>query len=220
MATAVNTVALTTSEHRLPLTAAAKRLRRRADTDPWAARLRRWLWPVRVHTQPCDRCHRSMLEYQQVGAERLCIRCVSDSQVALASPALAGAIAVLRALWLEEELERLAQRARPFEDRRRLSAIRETGELLMWWLTPRALRPPDVQDLGETGIREAIADFDHKWSLRCSQRTLSGIYAWWVRRHAQMLSYTELTAIDRRYAALIASEPPSPARAAVTRGGG
>jgi hypothetical protein len=161
-----------------------------------------------------------MLDYQQVCGERLCIRCVSDSQMAFATPALAGAIAVLRALWMEEEFARLEQRAKPFEDRRHLAAIRETGELVMWWLTPRALRPPDVQDIGETAVLEVIADYDRIWPLRCSPRTLAGIYTCWVRRHAKMLSYTELTAIDRRYAALIAAEPPAgPSDAEVAPGG-
>jgi hypothetical protein len=158
-----------------------------------------------------------MLDYQQVGPEKLCIRCVSDAQVALATPTLAGAIAVLRTLWVEAEIERQTQCERPFPDRRRLDAIRETGEIVLWWLTPKSLRPPNMATVGESTILDVLREFDRIWKLRCSSRSLADVYAWWVGRHAKVLRYRELTAIDRRYAALIASEP---ARSAITAGQG
>jgi hypothetical protein len=126
--------------------------------------------------------------------------------VALAAPELAGAIAVLRTLWVEAEIEQRAQRDRPFPDRRRLDAIRETGELVLWWLTPRALRPPDMEAVGKGALHDVFVAFDRMWNLRSSPRSLAGVFSWWVSHHAKLSRCRELAIIDRRYAALIASE--------------
>jgi predicted outer membrane lipoprotein len=194
-------------EHRLPCSTLALRARRRSQTRrrSWMDALRSW-WPERPRQVPCDLCKRSMFEFQQVGTERLCIRCVADGQAALATPALAGAMAVLRALWLESEIERQAQRERPFVDSRRSDAVRETAEVVLWWLTPRDLRPPGTKAVGENTALEALATFDRVWALRCSTRKLADIYACWVTHQAKALRRAELSVLDRRYRALIGAE--------------
>jgi hypothetical protein len=208
MATHVVTpTTLTLSERRLPRSSAALRARRRPEA-------RRWSWvqmlrSLRLLPQPavcCDSCKCSMNEFQQMGTERLCIRCVADRQLTLASPALAGALAVLRTLWREAEIERAEQVERPFHDARRSDAIREVGELVMWWLTPRGLRPPGMMALGESTALEAMAAFDRVWALRCSQSRLGDVYQCWATRRAKALRYAEQGDLDRRYAALIEAE--------------
>lgn len=198
---------LTLSEHWLPRSTAALRARRLSPKPQhvWATALRR-MWPVRLRAAPCDRCRRSAFEFQQVGSEHLCIRCVADSQVVAASPAHAGAMAVLRVLLVEAEMEREEQRARPFDDRRHGDALRETAEVVMWWLTPRAHRPPDMVAVGESTVRAMLAAFDRVWALRCSTRKLEQIYVCWASRHAKALRVAELTAVDRSYQRWIAAE--------------
>ena len=162
----------------------------------------RGLWPARARTENCDRCRRSMLEYQQLESERLCIRCVADNQ----TPALAGAMAVLRALWREAELDRQSQRGRPFEDTRRSDAIGEVAEILLWWFTPRSLRPPGTMAVGETTAMEVLAAYDRVWALRGSKRTLRQIYTGWATSHANALRRAQLEAVDRSYAKWVATE--------------
>lgn len=214
-ATSCDAVLLTLSDHRLPHSAVAARARQRAKTRrSWREKLRS-LWPESVRPVLCDRCNRSMIEFERVNDERLCIRCTADNQLARAAPALAGAVAVLRTLWMEADIERQAHRERPFDDPRRANAIRETAEVVLWWLTPCDVRPPGTIAVGETAARQAIAAFDRVWALRCSTRTLAEIYGGWAASQAKALRAAAHVAIDRQYAALIAAETPeldAPAR--------
>jgi hypothetical protein len=207
MATPCKAVLLTLSDHRLPHSAVAMRAQHLKGRRPWLSKLRA-LWPVRVRPLLCDRCSRSMLEFEQLSEERLCIRCTADNQLARSAPALAGAVAVLRTLWMEADIERQAHRERPFDDSRRANAIRETAEAVLWWLTPCDVRPPGVGGVGETIALQAISTFDRTWALRCSTRTLAEIYRGWAASHAKVLRAAAHVAVDRQYAALIADETP------------
>lgn len=151
-----------------------------------------------------------MQDFLRVGVERVCIQCVANSRLPLAEPALAGAAAVLRTLQRESELEWRAQLCRPFVDERRAAAIRETAEVVLWWITPPNLRTPEAALLSERMTMEVIAKFDRLWVLRSTAaRSLSGIYSVWKQRQMQMLRYADLEAVDRQYASLIASESTS-----------
>jgi hypothetical protein len=193
---------------RLPRAAAAlQRIHARsaATSHPW------WSWfrrHPRAQALPCDRCTTPMLESMPVGTERVCIRCVAETRLPLAAPDLAGASAVLRTLFTEAELEWGAQWARPFVDRRRLEAILETADVVLWWITPANMRSPDTAAIGERTALEIIAAFDRTWRLRSTLmgRSLMDVFAWWRQSQAKALRVAELAAVDRRYATWIATE--------------
>lgn len=186
------------SEQCQPGSADLLRARPKARRKPRWQFLRAW-WPARAAPMTCGRCKASMLDFRAVGTELLCIHCVADAQLARAQPALAGALAVLRVLWLEAEVERQEQRDRPFDDPRRSTALREVGEILLWWLTPCDLRSRDTRAVGESAVLEVLAAFDRVWALRCSKRRLGEIYIYSRNAHAQHLRAAALEFVDRQY---------------------
>lgn len=196
---------------RLPRTVAALQKRgHHARAQPALRAVRRvWAACERLlrEESTCARCARPMLEWCQRGQERVCIACVADERAPLAPPELAGATAVLRTLLLEAHLDWTWHRDHLFQDHRRLEAVLDTAESVLWWLTPPNLRAPNLVSLRDETIVEVLGHFDRVWTCKSSAKSLMAIYEGQWASQAKAQRHFELDAIDRKYAAIVASEP-------------
>lgn len=197
-----------TRDSRLSRAAAALLRRGRPRVHP-ALRAVRRIWAacekLLREDVSCGRCGSAMLEWCIRGQARVCITCVANEPAPLAAPELAGVAAVLRTLLLEAHLDWNWHRDHLFQDERRLEAVLDTAESVLWWMTPPNLRVPNPAALEQTPIGEVLGRFDRIWTCKTTAMTLTAIYEGQRASQARAQRRAELDAIDCKYAELVAT---------------